>query len=159
MVVGSLIVPRGSFAPCEGNNGGIPIGLQADCAGPLCYGKRGCAVSAQSSYDDLEILAADVAMILSHQLEPKEILRLQQLVFLEVDEVALLLRVKRKTVQEWVSDDKIPYRKAGGHVLFLLSEILQWTLPPKDKHKTNRLTPARSCKLATSHLAATRERE
>jgi excisionase family DNA binding protein len=120
---------------------------------------KGNIMSAQSSYDDLEVLASDVAMILSHHLEPKEILRLQQVVFLEVDEVALLLRVKKKTVQEWVSDDKIPYRKAGGHVLFLLSEILEWTLPAKDRHGTDRLTPGRSCKLAASHLAATRERE
>src|SRR5262249_20740468 len=109
--------------------------------------------------DDLDTLAADVAMILAQQLDPKEILRLQQLVFLEVDEVALLLRVKKKTVQEWVSDDKIPYRKAGGHVLFLLAEILQWTLPTRDRHKANRLSPAGSCKIAASHLAATRERD
>ena len=113
----------------------------------------------ESPESDLEILASDVAMILSHRLEPKELLRLQQLVFLEVDEVALLLRVKKKTVQEWVSDDKIPYRKAGGHVLFLLSEVLQWTLPQTDRHRRHRLTPARSGKLAASHLAATRERE
>jgi excisionase family DNA binding protein len=109
--------------------------------------------------DDLEILASDVAMILSQSLDPREILRLQQLVFLEVDEVATLLRVKKKTVQEWVSGDKIPYRKAGGHVLFLLSEILAWTLPVKDKHRADRLTHARGCKLAASHLAATQERE
>jgi len=131
---------------------GIPVGA-------VSRWNKGGIMNAQSSYDDLETLAADVAMILAHQLEPKEILRLQQLVFLEVDEVAHLLRVKRKTVQEWVSDDKIPYRKAGGHVLFLLSEILQWTLPVKDKHKADRLTAARSCKLAASRLAATRERE
>ena len=113
----------------------------------------------ESPDSELEILASDVAMILLNRLQPKELLRLQQLVFLEVDEVALLLRVKKKTVQEWVSGDKIPYRKAGGHVLFLLSEVLQWTLPAKDRHRTDRLTPARSGKLAASHLAATRERE
>ena len=93
-----------------GGDKGYPRCLESSLVGRLRGRTEVSVMSAESSYDDLETLAADVAMILSHQLEPKEILRLQQLVFLEVDEVALLLRVKRKTVQEWVSDDKIPFR-------------------------------------------------
>lgn len=49
--------------------------------------------------------------------------------FLTVEELANLLRVKKRTVYEWVSQEKIPFRKAGRHTLFLLDEILEWTVP------------------------------
>ena len=53
--------------------------------------------------------------------------------FLTVDEVAELLRAEPETIRNWVSQERIPYRKAGGKVLFLLEEILDWTLPPTRK--------------------------
>jgi excisionase family DNA binding protein len=49
--------------------------------------------------------------------------------FLEVKEVAILLRVSRRTVYDWVSQGRIPYRKAGDRTIFLLDEILEWTKP------------------------------
>lgn len=53
--------------------------------------------------------------------------------FLTVDEVAELLRAEPETIRNWVSQERIPYRKAGGKVLFLLEEILEWTLPATRK--------------------------
>jgi hypothetical protein len=115
-------------------------------------------MSAQSGDNQLETLAAEVAMILSHHLDPKEILTLQQLVFLEVDEAAALLRVKPKTISTWISQGRIPVRYAGAKPVFLLAELLIWTLPQDDKHASYRLTVAKSCRIALDRLAANRER-
>ena len=47
--------------------------------------------------------------------------------FLEVPEVALLLRVSKRTIYDWVSQRRIPFRKAGDRTLFDRDEILEWT--------------------------------
>lgn len=49
--------------------------------------------------------------------------------FLTVEEVAEMLRIKVRTVYEMVSQNRIPYRKAGRRTVFLLTEILEWTAP------------------------------
>ena len=49
--------------------------------------------------------------------------------FLTYEETAELLRVEVGTLRNWVSQEKIPFRKAGGNILFLLEEILAWTVP------------------------------
>ena len=49
--------------------------------------------------------------------------------FLNVKELAELLRIKTRTVYEMVSQGRIPYRKAGDRTIFLLDEILEWTRP------------------------------
>ena len=49
--------------------------------------------------------------------------------FLNVKELAELLRIKTRTVYEMVSKGRIPYRKAGDRTIFLLDEILEWTRP------------------------------
>ena len=49
--------------------------------------------------------------------------------FLNVKEIAELLRIKTRTVYEMVSQGRIPYRKAGDRTIFLLDEILEWTRP------------------------------
>ena len=49
--------------------------------------------------------------------------------FLNVKELAELLRIKPRTVYEMVSQGRIPYRKAGDRTIFLLDEILEWTRP------------------------------
>jgi putative molybdopterin biosynthesis protein len=49
--------------------------------------------------------------------------------FLTVKELADLLRVEKRTVYDWVSRGRIPYRKAMGRTLFLLDEIIEWTVP------------------------------
>jgi excisionase family DNA binding protein len=59
-----------------------------------------------------------------------------ELRFLTVEEAASLLRVEIGTVRNWVSQNKIPYRKAGANILFLLEEILVWTLPPGRRKAT-----------------------
>ncbi|MDT4952772.1 MAG: Helix-turn-helix domain [Acidobacteriota bacterium] len=49
--------------------------------------------------------------------------------FLNVKEVADMLRTKPRTIYDWVSQGRIPYRKAGDRTIFLLDEILNWTKP------------------------------
>ena len=49
--------------------------------------------------------------------------------FLNVREVAALLRVSTRTIYDWVSQRKIPFRKAGDRTIFLRDEILEWTQP------------------------------
>ena len=111
---------------------------------------------AQPAIDEI---AAEVALILKRRLVAKDILKLLQVVFLEVEEAAELLRVEVKTIRAWVSQDRIPYRKANSRVIFLLAELLNWTLPENDTHKGHRLATASQCKIAASQLAATWERK
>jgi excisionase family DNA binding protein len=49
--------------------------------------------------------------------------------FLDVKELAELLRLKTRTIYDMVSQGRIPYRKAGDRTIFLLDEILEWTKP------------------------------
>lgn len=72
----------------------------------------------------IEEIASEVALLLSKRIGHKDILRLLQIVFLDVDEAAELLRVKPKTISTWISQDRIPGRYAGGRPVFLLSELL-----------------------------------
>lgn len=47
--------------------------------------------------------------------------------FLKVNEVAALLRCKRRTIYDMVEQGRIPHRKVGGRLLFDLDEIIDWT--------------------------------
>jgi excisionase family DNA binding protein len=49
--------------------------------------------------------------------------------FLSVGKAAELLSVSKRTIYGWVQQGRIPYRKAGRRVLFLESELLEWTKP------------------------------
>ncbi len=49
--------------------------------------------------------------------------------FLDVKELAEMLRLKTRTIYDMVSEGRIPYRKAGDRTIFLLDEILEWTKP------------------------------
>jgi excisionase family DNA binding protein len=60
----------------------------------------------------------------SNQVSPK---------FLNVKELAELLRIKPRTIYEMVSQGRIPYRKAGDRTIFLLDEILEWTRPNTER--------------------------
>ena len=55
--------------------------------------------------------------------------RIEATRFLSVDEAADLLSVSKRTIYGWVQQGRIPYRKAGRRVLFLESELLEWTKP------------------------------
>ena len=102
----------------------------------------------------IEEIASEVALILSRRLSAKDIVRLLQIVFLETDEAASLLRVEPKTIRAWVSQEKIPYRKANGRVIFMLAELLAWTLPEGDRHTRHRLAASTACNIAARKLAA-----
>jgi len=52
--------------------------------------------------------------------------------FLDVKEVAEMLRARPRTIYDWVSQGRIPYRKAGDRTIFLLDEILAWTKPDNE---------------------------
>jgi excisionase family DNA binding protein len=106
----------------------------------------------------IENIAREVASILSQRVMAQDVLKLCQIVFLDVEEAASLLRVKPKTISTWISQNKIPVRYAGGRPLFLLSELLNWTLPEDDKHVAHRLSAAVSSKIAANRLATNRER-
>lgn len=47
--------------------------------------------------------------------------------FLNVKEVAALLRIAPRTVYDMVSQRRIPFRKAGDRTIFEREEILEWT--------------------------------
>lgn len=53
--------------------------------------------------------------------------------FLGLKEVAALLRLKPRTIYNMVSQRRIPFRKAGRQLLFVLEEIDQWTKPDLEK--------------------------
>jgi excisionase family DNA binding protein len=56
--------------------------------------------------------------------------------FFTVGETAQLLNVSPRTLYAWVSQGRIPYRKAGPRrVLFLESELLEWTKPNYLRHQ------------------------
>jgi excisionase family DNA binding protein len=57
--------------------------------------------------------------------------------FLSVQEAADFLRVSPRTVYGWVSQRALPHRKAGRRVLFLESELVEWTKPnlPMNQHQ------------------------
>ena len=52
--------------------------------------------------------------------------------FLDVKELAEMLRLKTRTIYDMVSEGRIPYRKAGDRTIFLLDEILDWTKPDRE---------------------------
>lgn len=66
----------------------------------------------------VEAIASEVAGIINQRLSPKEVLKLFQVVFLDVEEAAILLRVKPKTISTWISQDRVPVRYAGGRPIF-----------------------------------------
>jgi excisionase family DNA binding protein len=107
----------------------------------------------------MEDMATEVANILARRMNAKQILKLLQIVFLEVEEAAELLRVKPKTVSTWISQGKIPVRYAGGRPIFLLSELISWTLPQPDTHAAHRLSVATTGKITLDRLAMNRERK
>lgn len=53
--------------------------------------------------------------------------------FLTVEEVALILRCKVRTIYNMVSQRRIPFRKAGRLLLFDAQEIDRWTREAAEK--------------------------
>jgi excisionase family DNA binding protein len=52
---------------------------------------------------------------------------------MDVREAAAFLRIEPTTLYGLVSQRRIPFRKAGRRLLFLESELLEWTRPAKDR--------------------------
>ena len=55
--------------------------------------------------------------------------------FMNVDQAADLLGVSAKTLYTWVGQRRVPFRKAGQRLLFLESELVEWTRPPERKRR------------------------
>jgi excisionase family DNA binding protein len=53
--------------------------------------------------------------------------------YLNVEEVATMLQLRPKTIYKMVSQRRIPFRKAGHHLLFDQREIEAWTKAGADK--------------------------
>ena len=47
--------------------------------------------------------------------------------FLRVEEVANLLRCKKRTIYDMVEQKRMPYRRVGGRLLFDLAEVIDWS--------------------------------
>lgn len=57
---------------------------------------------------------------------------------LGVREAAAFLGVSPRTLYGWISQRRIPFRKAGRRVLFLQSELLDWTQPESGRDQFTR---------------------
>ena len=114
----------------------------------------GEGISEIDSQETLSAIASEVALLLNKRWTAKDMLSLLQVVFLDVEEAASLLRVEAKTIRSWVSQGNIPFRKARGKVLFLLPEVLAWTLPAGDRWERYRLPLASQCSITKPRLAA-----
>ncbi len=55
--------------------------------------------------------------------------------FLNVSEAAEMLRVSPRTVYGWVSQRVVPHRKAGRRLIFLESELIDFTKPDLRRHQ------------------------
>jgi excisionase family DNA binding protein len=60
--------------------------------------------------------------------------------FLGVEAAAELLGVSSRSIYGWVSQRKICFRKAGRRLLFLESELIEWTKPTLHQHQPLQLT-------------------
>ena len=47
--------------------------------------------------------------------------------YVKRDELAEILQVSPRTIDDWVSQGRIPFHKAGNSTRFLLPEIVRWT--------------------------------
>jgi excisionase family DNA binding protein len=55
--------------------------------------------------------------------------------FMTVREAAEFLRLAPKSLYSLVSQRRIPYRQAGRRLLFLESELVDWTRPAERKRR------------------------
>jgi excisionase family DNA binding protein len=55
--------------------------------------------------------------------------------FLTVNEAAALLRLAPKSLYSLVSQRRVPFRKAGRRLLFLESELVEWTRPEPSRKR------------------------
>jgi excisionase family DNA binding protein len=59
-------------------------------------------------------------------------------ILMDVREAAAFLRIAPKTLYGLVSQRRIPFRKAGRRLLFLETELLEWTVPRETRRRVNR---------------------
>jgi excisionase family DNA binding protein len=59
--------------------------------------------------------------------------------FLTVKEAAILLRVKPRTIYDWVSSGYIPHKKIGDRLLFSRTELTNWNPALNSQSRTKKL--------------------
>jgi excisionase family DNA binding protein len=59
-------------------------------------------------------------------------------ILMDVREAAAFLRIAPKTLYGLVSQQRIPFRKAGRRLLFLETELLEWTRPTELRKRVDR---------------------
>jgi excisionase family DNA binding protein len=59
--------------------------------------------------------------------------------FMTVRQAAELLGVSAKSLYTWVSCRRVPFRKAGRRLLFLESELVEWTRPTETRRHGRRI--------------------
>ena len=59
--------------------------------------------------------------------------------FMNVGQAAELLGVSAKSLYTWVSQRRVPFRKAGRRLLFLESELVEWTRPTETRRQGKRI--------------------
>jgi excisionase family DNA binding protein len=64
--------------------------------------------------------------------------------FMNVGETAEFLRIARKTIYGLVSQRRIPFRKAGRRLLFLESELVEWTRPTETRMQRKGIRDSRA---------------
>ena len=55
-----------------------------------------------------------------------------------IREAAEFLGVSPRTLYGWIAQRRVPFRKAGRRVLFLQSELLEWTRPESGRDRFTR---------------------
>ena len=52
-------------------------------------------------------------------------------IYLTLKEVAVLLKVKPRTIYAWVSDNRIPFERKGSLLRFRLDAVVAWNEPAR----------------------------
>lgn len=58
--------------------------------------------------------------------------------FMIIQEVAIFLRSNPRTIYNFVATGRIPYHKVGDKLLFLRSEIIEWTAKEAEADRSRR---------------------
>ncbi|MGB4405575.1 MAG: helix-turn-helix domain-containing protein [Sphaerochaeta sp.] len=71
---------------------------------------------------------------------------------LTYDEVALLLRLNRQTLRQWVSEGKFPHLKIGSSVRFTVEMVESFITASKVENKTEHLSKTMKQELSQEDL-------
>lgn len=117
--------PRGRESPPSTRQDGADIDLPGQANGDA--GRFGEEFGVFIRHSKLETIQQEEQMI------DKETMSHPR--FMTVAEAAELLHLAPESLYALVSERRIPYRKAGRRLLFLESELIEWTRPIERKRR------------------------